>query len=98
VGNPPTLFIGMTNLGLNEKKDYLEVTVIHALIHSGGIPGKSIPYFKRDWEDIFGGLRGFVPPDLHYLGKKYDTILEKCIQGGNKSKVKRAASYDGRVQ
>jgi hypothetical protein len=64
-------YIGITNYGTKETIEHFSVTLIHALVHSGGVEGKS------------GGTT-----DLHYLGDKYDAIIDACQK--NKPRVKRA--------
>lgn len=64
-------YIGITNYGTKEKIEHFSVTLIHALVHSGGVKGKD-----------------GVGTDLHYLGDKYDAIIDACQK--NKPRVKRA--------
>lgn len=55
-------YIGITNSGMNEQLDHFSVTLIHALLHSGGKEAGSIG----------------VSHDLIYLGKQYDDVIEAC--------------------
>ena len=64
-------YIGLTYYGTKEKLDHFSVTLIHALVHSGGREGQT-----GDGSD------------LHFLGDKYDKVLDACQS--NKSKVRRA--------
>jgi len=63
-------YIGLPNYGINQKLDHLSVTIIHALIHSGGIPGES----------------SSGSHDLKRFGKKYDDIIEACQKNESKVK------------
>ncbi|QQS33281.1 MAG: RHS repeat protein [Acidobacteriota bacterium] len=55
-------YIGLTKWGNNETIEHLSVVIVHALVHSGGLPG----------------VKGGGITDLHYLGEKYDKINEAC--------------------
>jgi hypothetical protein len=57
----------------------VEVTVIHALIHSGGIPGKE----SRGFVDKY--VLGVPAHDLTYLGQKYRDIIKNCTLFGSKA-------------
>jgi len=85
-------FFVVTDAAFQEKGDYLDVTIVHSLLHTGGKDGKGISYFKKDWDDLL--VTGFVPSDLHYLGEKYDNVIKACTKNG--SKVKKAKSYGGK--
>ena len=72
-------YIGLTTSGMKNQPDWLSVIIIHALVHSGGVPPGPQPE---------GGT------DLDYLGEKYDRIITACqrnkpkvtnkmTQGGN---------------
>lgn len=74
-------YVGLTDVGLTEKYDYLSVTIIHALLHSGGKEGKIF----RTWNEAWWGIN---PHDLRYLGKKYDDVIESCQN--NKSRAGKA--------
>jgi YD repeat-containing protein len=75
-------FIGVTKRAVDEKDDWFDVVVIHSFVHSGGVGGKSIGYFGRTAKDML--LTGYVPPDLHYLGKLYDDVIKHCTKTGSK--------------
>jgi hypothetical protein len=68
-------FIGLTNRAIEGRDDYLSVVMIHSLVHSGGMPGKS----DRGWSEWFWGIN---PHDLRYLGDKYRDILKYCTREG----------------
>jgi hypothetical protein len=66
-------YIGLTNRGLRENDVNLATTIIHSLIHSGGISGKN----SQTWGEWFWGIR---PHDLRYLGSSYDAIIKACTK------------------
>lgn len=55
-------YIGLTNWGLKETLDHFSVTLVHALIHSGGVKGHTQTR----------------PHDLAYLGRKYVDAIKAC--------------------
>jgi hypothetical protein len=66
-------YIGLTNRWLLENDVNLATTIIHSLIHSGGISGKN----SQTWGEWFWGIR---PHDLRYLGSSYDAIIKACTK------------------
>jgi YD repeat-containing protein len=75
-GDTGQRFIGITNRAIKEEDDYLSVTVIHSLLHSGGMPGQD----NSTWFDR--NISGNVPHDLKNLGEKYKAVLKACTREG----------------
>ncbi|MBX3297460.1 MAG: hypothetical protein KF762_17295 [Acidobacteria bacterium] len=72
-------FLGITNAAF-DGQEYLSVTVVHSLVHTGGIVGKDSSFSDR----FRVGLR-VQSHDLKYLGKKYLDLLKHCTrEGGSK--------------
>ena len=65
-------FLGVTNAAF-DGTEYLSVTVVHSLIHTGGRGGQPAPWSFS--------LRPRVPThDLTFLGEKYTDILRHCTR------------------
>lgn len=65
-------FIGLADRAFGNE-EHLSVVVIHSLIHSGGIPGKT----ERTWTDV---ILNQWPHDLRYLGQDYKDIMKHCTR------------------
>ena len=66
-------YVAITNSGLKGELISLEEAVVHGLLHSGGVPPKS--------DQTTGEfLLSIEPPDLRYLGEKYENVKKHCLK------------------
>ena len=65
-------FVGLTNVGIAASN--MDEIVLHALVHSGGIPGIQQGFATGI---LFGTA---YRKDLNHLGAKYDNILSSCLK------------------
>lgn len=83
-------YTSITDRGFNENGDFLSVTLIHALIHTGGKEGRNSVVVT---EPIYNGKTGQITTDNHsvitgarhdleYLGAAYDRVIEACTPEG----------------
>ena len=75
-------FMGIADRAVAEKDDNFDAVVIHSFIHTGGKEGIPYTYFSRPVIDWF--TKTEYPPDLHYLGQKYDDIMKACTKKGSR--------------
>jgi hypothetical protein len=88
-------YIFVTKVGMSEEVDYLDVTIIHSFLHTGGISSQTWTDWlfwrktNKTWEEGlgFGDRRTH---DLRFLDQAYDSIIANCTKSG-KSKQGLAA-------